>query len=1045
NKIVIGALNLVPTPMTRCEPFNGAVTATPTVGSAADYKYTWYNGKTIKALSDYPNDTTNILAGLPEGFYTVKAVNRTTYCETPAKFAEVQNLTPSINITVVPNPAKYPTDCNAKNGEISAIITIAGNVGGFTVDWYKSNSAAPIGLDSLKKHQVLTGSPAVDLLSNVSTGFYSINVTNADDNCKDSKVYFLPSLSSDSLTVSATDASDCNPVNGQFTAELLIKAGNPFTKDDYIVELYKLGTNVPVYSIIGTSNPGNTFNFPPAGQPLDTGKYYVVAIGNPARPFGNSICTIAGGTQEINFSVIEPTLALDSIANTHCAAAVAPDGQIIANLATGPLPHNFEFFTGANNLDVADRVQNSASNTLTGRLGGFYTVQLTADNGCTAVSSIFVPTDTASVTADITALPRTLCDTENGSIQINGVQEITSTGSVVAPFTTAAYTVTWYDSTATGILSDPVAATANILENLKQNEYFVEIINDVTGCKTSKILMEVEDGREYPAFDLISFMNPTSCLKGETGAEIDPATGQRLGHLEINVTSTSAGGFTFNWYTGDPKTLPPLGNHTALLSGLTTAETYTVEVINNTNNCPKEEVYTVPLERIPLTLSASAAPLTNCINPDGRLNAIVTSAGNGFDDYTYNWYIGTAVTPPATFTGRFIDQAFFETYLIVATDQLDPGCEVRDTVVVEDGRIFPVVNAGVLNPLTICDVTKPDGTAFAAVGNNVIDYTFAWFDETITPPPFASGSQISNLSDGTYTVIATNIVSLCSDTTQVQINFMPLPVPMPTIDILSHLTNCDPDLPNGALAVSVGGNTTDYIFNWYDGLERKTSPDFEGVIYDSLVVNDYSVIAIDRVTLCESPLVSRRIEFQPVYPKFVIDVEPTLCGLTTGAIFLTITNDVEVTGMEWFVGESMSAAENSTTVIETGPVVLDADNGYYRVDIFTPTGCDTTGYVEIKNEINPYNGISRNGDDRNSYFHINCIEDFPSNVVKIFNRNGTLVFEGHGYDNTATLFDGVSNKGISPMGNNLPDGTYFYVIDKKDGSKPIAGYLEIVN
>jgi len=272
-----------------------------------------------------------------------------------------------------------------------------------------------------------------------------------------------------------------------------------------------------------------------------------------------------------------------------------------------------------------------------------------------------------------------------------------------------------------------------------------------------------------------------------------------------------------------------------------------------------------------------------------------------------------------------------------------------------------------------------------------------------------------------------------------------LPVPMPTIDILSHLTNCDPDLPNGALAVSVGGNTTDYIFNWYDGLERKTSPDFEGVIYDSLVVNDYSVIAIDRVTLCESPLVSRRIEFQPVYPKFVIDVEPTLCGLTTGAIFLTITNDVEVTGMEWFVGESMSAAENSTTVIETGPVVLDADNGYYRVDIFTPTGCDTTGYVEIKNEINPYNGISRNGDDRNSYFHINCIEDFPSNVVKIFNRNGTLVFEGHGYDNTATLFDGVSNKGISPMGNNLPDGTYFYVIDKKDGSKPIAGYLEIVN
>jgi hypothetical protein len=31
------------------------------------------------------------------------------------------------------------------------------------------------------------------------------------------------------------------------------------------------------------------------------------------------------------------------------------------------------------------------------------------------------------------------------------------------------------------------------------------------------------------------------------------------------------------------------------------------------------------------------------------------------------------------------------------------------------------------------------------------------------------------------------------------------------------------------------------------------------------------------------------------------------------------------------------------------------------------------------------------------------------------------------------------------MGTNLPGGTYFYIIDKRDGSKPVAGYLEIVN
>jgi hypothetical protein len=56
-----------------------------------------------------------------------------------------------------------------------------------------------------------------------------------------------------------------------------------------------------------------------------------------------------------------------------------------------------------------------------------------------------------------------------------------------------------------------------------------------------------------------------------------------------------------------------------------------------------------------------------------------------------------------------------------------------------------------------------------------------------------------------------------------------------------------------------------------------------------------------------------------------------------------------------------------------------------------------------------------------------------------------LVYEAHGYDNIDIFFDGRSNRGISVMGTNLPDGTYFYVIDKQDGSKPLAGYLEIVN
>ena len=99
----------------------------------------------------------------------------------------------------------------------------------------------------------------------------------------------------------------------------------------------------------------------------------------------------------------------------------------------------------------------------------------------------------------------------------------------------------------------------------------------------------------------------------------------------------------------------------------------------------------------------------------------------------------------------------------------------------------------------------------------------------------------------------------------------------------------------------------------------------------------------------------------------------------------------------------------------------------------------TNGTATVETEIRPFNGISRNQDGKNEIFYIDCIETFPNNLVKIFNRAGTLVFQENGYNNIDMYFDGKSNRGISPMGSNLPDGTYYYVIEKGDGSKPMAG------
>jgi hypothetical protein len=62
----------------------------------------------------------------------------------------------------------------------------------------------------------------------------------------------------------------------------------------------------------------------------------------------------------------------------------------------------------------------------------------------------------------------------------------------------------------------------------------------------------------------------------------------------------------------------------------------------------------------------------------------------------------------------------------------------------------------------------------------------------------------------------------------------------------------------------------------------------------------------------------------------------------------------------------------------------------------------------------------------------------------VFNRTGILVYETNGYDNAEKVFSGLGEKGVYVSGRTLPDGTYFYIIDKRDGSKPIVGYLELV-
>jgi len=72
-----------------------------------------------------------------------------------------------------------------------------------------------------------------------------------------------------------------------------------------------------------------------------------------------------------------------------------------------------------------------------------------------------------------------------------------------------------------------------------------------------------------------------------------------------------------------------------------------------------------------------------------------------------------------------------------------------------------------------------------------------------------------------------------------------------------------------------------------------------------------------------------------------------------------------------------------------------------------------------------HQGVSPNGDGINDFLQIDNISQYPGNKLSIMNRNGQLIYQANGYDNSSKVFDGHSSKN----GQMQLPGTYFYQLD----------------
>lgn len=86
-------------------------------------------------------------------------------------------------------------------------------------------------------------------------------------------------------------------------------------------------------------------------------------------------------------------------------------------------------------------------------------------------------------------------------------------------------------------------------------------------------------------------------------------------------------------------------------------------------------------------------------------------------------------------------------------------------------------------------------------------------------------------------------------------------------------------------------------------------------------------------------------------------------------------------------------------------------------------------------------GFSPNDDGSNDWFNIQGLYDiFTEHQLKIYNRYGTLIFEG---DNN-NPWDGKVNRGLNNHGRKVPVGTYYYFLNLNDSNyKPLIGWVYV--
>ena len=402
------------------------------------------------------------------------------------------------------------------------------------------------------------------------------------------------------------------------------------------------------------------------------------------------------------------------------------------------------------------------------------------------------------------------------------------------------------------------------------------------------------------------------------------------------------------------------------------------------------------------TQTVNVAGIIDAFNDEGTVNG--STGGTAVSNILDNDFLNCAVVNPSEVTTSFISST-------------SPNISLTGNSVV----VAPNTIAGVYKlTYQICENGNPNKCDQADVAVTVI---------STNNPPVVTGKRVSTLENSPVTI--------CLQITDPQ-----------TVSVYTASICGSPG--NGTLGVPIiKGNEVCIDYTPATNFSGTNNFCLEVCANGLPVLCDTATVIVDVIKVNRPPVVSditKTIEENQTLlfsnsdftSKFIDPENDNL--LKVKITSLPLNGKLKISGIDVTTDQEILFADISK-------LVFVPEKDYSGEITFTWKGSDSGNYsvlpASVYITITPLTifipeGFSPNGDGVNDYFIIQGAERYTIDL-KVFNRWGNLVYSSKQYLND---WGGISNAGVL-ISNQLPVGTYFYIVNFNNGEKEKIGYLTL--